>query len=119
MIRRQTLGALLAMTAAISGHSQSPPAGMTGFAAELAAEPRLLRFEDAEVPRCNHLSLSTPAQINSQRSESGLTATILANFGCQTKAGDPGSGAMATRWSWRHAPFFPTTQHRIACAPAS
>jgi len=88
MIRRQALLALLAMTAATGGHSQSPPAGIAGFAAESAEEPRLLRFKDAEAPQCNHLSLGTPAQINSQRAESGLTATILANFGCQTKAGD-------------------------------
>jgi hypothetical protein len=76
MIRRQIAFLLFAFAAAISAHSQPSPM------------PRLLNFQDSEAPRCNHLSLGTPAQIASRRSNSGLAVTILANFGCHTTAGD-------------------------------
>jgi hypothetical protein len=80
----RTLIAMLVMTAAVTGHGQE----LRVRVPDVPAEPRLLRFDDAEAARCNHLSLDTPAQIKSERSESGLTVTILANFGCQTTAGD-------------------------------
>lgn len=57
----------------------------------IRAEGRVLgasEFQDAEAPACHRLPPQEPAQIRSAFSRGRLTVEILANFGCQTSAGD-------------------------------